>query len=111
GRATGGVERVDLARAWKDVPRQPRLIALAPWLLTAALGLLLLEVFERRTGLVSRQQRRLVWGRARKPAPKPVLTGPSPPRSRPAAPRVEQGPPPAPPAAEQAPAPPPAPVP
>jgi Mg-chelatase subunit ChlD len=105
GRATGGVERVNLARAWKDMPRQPRLIGLAPWLLSAALVLLLLEVFERRTGLVSRQQRRLVWRRERKPAPKPVLARPRP-GPRPAAPQVEQAPPPPAPAADQAPAPP-----
>jgi hypothetical protein len=95
GRATGGVERVNLARTWKDMPRQPRLIGLAPWLLSAALVLLLLEVFERRTGLVSRQQRRLVWRRASKPAPKPVLARPQA-QSRPAAPPMEQGPPPTP---------------
>jgi hypothetical protein len=95
GRATGGVERVSLARVWKDVPRQPRLIGLAPWLLTAALLLLLLEVFERRTGLLSRQQRRLIWRRARKPTAKPALARPQPP-PRPAAARAEQEPPPAP---------------
>jgi Mg-chelatase subunit ChlD len=71
GRATGGVERVELARVWKDMPRQPRLIGLAPWLLMAALALLLVEVFERRTGLLSRQQRRLVWRRQRKPTTRP----------------------------------------
>ena len=80
GRATGGVERVSLARVWKDMPRQPRLIGLAPWLLPAALALLLVEVFERRTGLVSRQRRRLVWRRAKKVAPKPALARPQPPR-------------------------------
>jgi hypothetical protein len=104
GRATGGVERVDLARAWKDMPRRPRLIGLAPWLLSAALALLLLEVFERRTGLVSRQQRRLVWRRERKPAPKPVLARPRPLQPRPAAPQVGPELPPPPPV-EQAPAP------
>jgi Mg-chelatase subunit ChlD len=88
-RATGGVERVNLAHVWRDMPRQPRLIGLAPWLLTAALCLLLLEVFERRTGLISRQRRRLVWRRARKPAPKPAPARVQP-RPPPAAAPVEQ---------------------
>jgi hypothetical protein len=92
------------------MPRQPRLIGLAPWLLSAALVLLLLEVFERRTGLVSRQQRRLVWRRERTPAPKPVLARPQA-QPGPTAARVEREPPSAPPV-EQAPASPvPAPVP
>jgi hypothetical protein len=51
-RSTGGVERVDLSGVWKDMPRRPRLFSLAPWLLLAAVVCLLLEVLERRTGLV-----------------------------------------------------------
>jgi hypothetical protein len=53
-RATGGVERVELSGVWRELPRRPRAFHLAPWLLTAAVILLLLEVLERRTGLVSR---------------------------------------------------------
>ncbi len=52
-RSTGGVERIDLSRVWKDLPRRPRSFPLAPWLLLAAVVCLLLEVLERRTGLVS----------------------------------------------------------
>jgi hypothetical protein len=51
--ATGGKERLELSGVWKDLPRQPRLIELAPWLLLTAIGLLLVEVLERHTGLVT----------------------------------------------------------
>src|SRR5262245_47653668 len=51
--ATGGKERVELSGAWKDLPRLPRLVELAPWLLMLATVLLLIEVLERHTGLVS----------------------------------------------------------
>jgi hypothetical protein len=66
-RATGGKERLDLAGVWSELPKHPRLVPIAPWLLAAALVLLLLEVLERRTGLVSGQGR-LVWELARVPA-------------------------------------------
>src|SRR5205814_2080443 len=62
GRATGGQERVKLADIWNDLPRRPRLIAVGSWLLLGAVVLVLLEVLERRTGLLSRLQR-LSWGR------------------------------------------------
>jgi Mg-chelatase subunit ChlD len=71
-RATGGKERVDLSGVWKELPRHVRFVSLAPWLLGAVVVLLLLEVFERRSGLLSRQgrlvretvrQRRLRTGR------------------------------------------------
>jgi hypothetical protein len=61
GRATGGKERVEVAGVWKDLPRLARLIPVGRWLLAGALVLLLLEVLERRTGLLS-QARRLAWG-------------------------------------------------
>jgi hypothetical protein len=38
---------------WKDLQRQPRLIGLAPWLLMLAILMLLIEVFERYTGLIT----------------------------------------------------------
>lgn len=50
---TGGVSRDDLGGVWKDIPRHPRIRNLAPWLLICAAATLLLEVLERRTGLVS----------------------------------------------------------
>src|SRR5262245_51844703 len=51
--ATGGKERVELSGVWKDLPRLPRLIDLSPWLLLLATALLLVEVLERHTGLIS----------------------------------------------------------
>ena len=52
-RATGGMERVELAGVWKDLSSKPRLVELSPWLLGFATLLLLLEVLERRTGLLA----------------------------------------------------------
>ncbi len=52
-RATGGTERVNLGSIWADLPKVPRMISLAPWLLLAALSLLLIEILQRRTGLLS----------------------------------------------------------
>jgi hypothetical protein len=54
GRATGGKERVELAAIWKDLPRLPRRMPMARWLLALALVFLLAEVLERRTGMISR---------------------------------------------------------
>jgi hypothetical protein len=51
--STGGRERVDLSGVWKDLPRKPRLIGLSPWLLLLATALLLLEVLERQTGMIT----------------------------------------------------------
>lgn len=51
--ATGGKERLELPGVWKDLPRQPRLIELAPYLLLTAILLLLVEVLERHTGLLT----------------------------------------------------------
>ena len=52
-RATNGKERTNLAGLWKDMPDQARMAETSPWLLTLAVLLFLLEVIERRTGLVS----------------------------------------------------------
>ncbi len=57
GRATGGLERVDLKGIWKELPRRPRTVPVGSWLLLAAVVLVLLEVLERRTGLLSRPRR------------------------------------------------------
>jgi Mg-chelatase subunit ChlD len=57
-RASGGQERLELPGVWKELPRHVRFVSLAPWLLGAVVILLLVEVFERRTGLLSRQGRR-----------------------------------------------------
>src|SRR5262249_24860056 len=53
-RATGGKERLELTGIWKELPRVPRRVHIAPWLLLAAVVLLLLEVLERRTGFLLR---------------------------------------------------------
>jgi uncharacterized membrane protein len=53
-RATGGKERVDLAGVWEELPKTPRQVEIAHWLLLGAVALLLLEVLERRNGLLSR---------------------------------------------------------
>lgn len=52
-RATGGEPRVDVGEIWRDFPRRPRIVELTPWLLAGAIVLLLAEVLERRTALVS----------------------------------------------------------
>ena len=60
-KVTDGKQRINLGEIWDDLPRQPRLISLQSWLLILALILLLLEVLERRTGLLSvRHGRRFV---------------------------------------------------
>ncbi|HSR70622.1 MAG TPA: vWA domain-containing protein [Acidobacteriota bacterium] len=51
--ASGGVQRLDLASTWGDLPRLPRRIPLRPWLLALALAILLAEVLERRSGWIS----------------------------------------------------------
>jgi len=52
-RMTGGAQRTNLAGIWSEIPTRPRYVNLAPWLVVAAILLLLVEVLERRTGLVS----------------------------------------------------------
>jgi hypothetical protein len=56
-KSTGGCERLNLAGIWRDIPRRPRLIVLAPYLLLAAVVIFLLEVVQRRTGLLSLRRR------------------------------------------------------
>jgi hypothetical protein len=74
-RATGGVERLNLASVWNDLPKLPRMLSLAPWLLMAAMILLLVEILQRRTGLLSFARRRAT-GRAsaKKATSHPVAT-------------------------------------
>jgi hypothetical protein len=49
-RTSNGQARLALADIWDTLPRQPRHLPLAVWLVLAALVLFLLEVFQRRTG-------------------------------------------------------------
>ena len=51
--ATGGIERVNLPGIWNDLPRVSRTAEIAPWLLIAAVVVFLLEVLERRMGILS----------------------------------------------------------
>jgi Mg-chelatase subunit ChlD len=90
-RATGGRERdVGLHKIWSDLPRRPRLIVLTQWLLLLVVVLVLLEVLERRTGLLSsprwlmrstREERQAKHAAARpatNPVAPPVPVAPSP---------------------------------
>jgi Mg-chelatase subunit ChlD len=52
-KATGGCQRLNLGQIWNDIPKRPRLISLAPYLLLTAVVILLLEVLQRRTGILS----------------------------------------------------------
>jgi Mg-chelatase subunit ChlD len=92
-RATGGKERVGLTGIWGELPRHPRRLPVGSWLILIAGVALLLEVLERRTGLVS-QRSRLVWETARSQTvgrkwfarrPRPVVA-PAPAKSPTAAP-------------------------
>jgi hypothetical protein len=51
---TGGRERVEIPKIWGELPVRSRYVELAPWLLVMGTILFLLEVFERRTGWISR---------------------------------------------------------
>jgi len=57
-RATGGQSRDVLPTIWDDLPRRPRRVSLVPWLLLVAVLLLLTEVFERRSGMLTAARRR-----------------------------------------------------
>ena len=51
--ATGGIERISIPEIWDDLPEQKQFINLSHFLALAAMALLLIEVFERRTGILS----------------------------------------------------------
>jgi Mg-chelatase subunit ChlD len=51
---SGGRERLEIPKIWDELPVKSRYVELAPWLLVFAAVLFLLEIFERRTGWVSR---------------------------------------------------------
>jgi hypothetical protein len=51
---TGGQDRLEIPKIWGELPVKSRYVELAPWLLVAAAVLFLLEVFERRTGWVTK---------------------------------------------------------
>ena len=51
--STGGKERIDVSGIWEDLPSKKQLVSLTPWLILLAIVAFLLEVFQRRTGLLS----------------------------------------------------------
>ena len=56
--ATGGEERIDLASTWEDLPRQKQAMEIGHFLALAAIVVFLLEILERRTGVLSA---RVAW--------------------------------------------------
>ncbi|HBT76916.1 MAG TPA: hypothetical protein DEB39_08320 [Planctomycetaceae bacterium] len=74
--ATEGMERIDLSGIWNDIPRVPRLFDLSTWLLYVVIVLFLMEIFERRTGLMSAQWRRLIPHRVPTKAAREELVSP-----------------------------------
>lgn len=56
---TGGEQRVDLAAIWETLPKRPRFIELAPWLILAAAVAFLLEILQRRTGTLRLIRRKI----------------------------------------------------
>jgi hypothetical protein len=50
---TGGIERIDVGGIWDDLPVKKQFVSLVPWLAGLAVVAFLLEIFERRTGLLS----------------------------------------------------------
>ena len=52
-RATGGKDRIELTKIWDELPKQVQRIEMAHYLILAAVGLFLLEILERRTGVLA----------------------------------------------------------
>jgi Mg-chelatase subunit ChlD len=52
-RATGGKDRIELNKIWDELPKQVQRIEMAHYLILAAVGLFLLEILERRTGILA----------------------------------------------------------
>lgn len=75
--STGGKERIDVSGIWEDLPSKKQLISMTPWLVLLAVVAFLLEVFQRRTGLLSTMRWDIaipekVKGSWRKARPKPM---------------------------------------
>ncbi len=51
--ATRATERINLAGIWRDLPSKPRMVNIGPWLLLAAMAVMLLEIVQRRTGILA----------------------------------------------------------
>jgi hypothetical protein len=69
--ATGGEERIEMAGIWKSLPRLPRWVDIAYWLILTAAMFFVMEVFERRTGWVTALFARLTRRRIRIPTTPP----------------------------------------
>lgn len=74
-KATGGCERSNLADVWKDIPKKLCSLSLAPYLLLVAVAVFLLEVMQRRTGLLSVRWKmpRLLRRKAASTTPRPTV--------------------------------------
>jgi Mg-chelatase subunit ChlD len=89
---TGGKERIDVSGVWKDLARRPRLIRLAPWLLLMATLLLLLEVLERQTLIVSSRLRPKLQEEGERTIPVESVRRPQPQAGVPVSQKVEEAP-------------------
>lgn len=58
-KVTGGMERTDLGEIWSSLPTRHRLVSMTAWMILIAVGLILLEVTERRTGALGLMARAL----------------------------------------------------
>ncbi|MDR2762880.1 MAG: VWA domain-containing protein [Planctomycetaceae bacterium] len=58
--STGGIERIELPRIWKDIPKTPRFFDLSTWLIYFAIFCVVVEIFQRRTGLVTAWSNRII---------------------------------------------------
>lgn len=52
-RMTGGCERMNLSKIWDELPSKPQFFSFAKWLYLFAVIMVLIDVFQRRTGLLS----------------------------------------------------------
>ncbi|MEZ4526314.1 MAG: VWA domain-containing protein [Desulfobacterales bacterium] len=52
-RISGGKERINLAEIWKDLPEKQQYVEISHWLILSALAIFLLEILQRRTGILS----------------------------------------------------------
>ncbi|MDR0390880.1 MAG: VWA domain-containing protein [Planctomycetaceae bacterium] len=58
--ATGGIERIELPRIWRDIPKTPRVFELSQWLIYFAILCVVAEIFQRRTGLITSWAKRFL---------------------------------------------------
>ncbi len=69
---TGGVERVSLNTLWDDLPKKLRIQSIRPWLLSLAIIIFLLEILERRTGVLFKKRQGLANKKEKKVQHKPL---------------------------------------